>query len=92
MTTRYAIKPGSVVWFYSGKYKKPLMGIVIRVWNLREANIRVLLDNGKHITMFSVRIVYEGDPLPRWGYCYAKVEYPIGPPLLKGSSSHEDLT
>lgn len=77
------LKPGSIVWFHSDKCREPVMGTVIRVWNQREANIIVMIDN-KLITMYSVRIVYLGDPLPRWGYCYATMENPFEPPLLKG--------
>jgi hypothetical protein len=58
--------------------------MVVRVWNQREANITVLTTQGKIITLYSVRIVYEGDPLPRWGCCYATMENPFEPPLLKG--------
>lgn len=78
------LKPGSQVWFHSSKIRPPMVGMVVRVWNQREVNLMVY-DERKDILlpMYSVRVVLEGDPLPRWGYCYATLELPVEPPLLR---------
>ena len=73
---------GRVVWFYYydtvlDGYHGPLAAHVCRVWSNALVNLMVIGEDGVPRSETSVRLVQEGDEVPRSNYC-AWMPYQLG--------------